>query len=58
MGIGGTIVYFLNGEAGQICRMNIQTTENLQILLGVHLALPIDGVIADGTFCTATYMSP
>jgi hypothetical protein len=33
---------------GGICRMNIQTTENLRIFWGVHLALPIGGVIAEG----------
>jgi hypothetical protein len=27
--------------------MNIQTTENLRIFWGVHLALPIGGVIAE-----------
>jgi hypothetical protein len=46
-GIGGTIVISWIGEAEQICRMNIQTNENLRIFWGVHLALPIGGVIAE-----------
>jgi hypothetical protein len=43
--IGTNVFISLIGEAEQICRMNDQTTENLQIFWGVRLALPIGGII-------------
>jgi hypothetical protein len=57
IGIGGTMVYFLNrGKADQICRMNIKTTEILRIFWVVHLALPSGGVSAERNILLCLYV--